>query len=611
LAKVNFLSNKEILQEIHKSKNSYCYYVDKNYGNYDIIVLDLSEMTQEVFKEIRSKRSLTLIQQERAELKSQKVKVLPPININPSSIPINSIIVRVVTDEHVPFLPDDDPSLPKQTKNPGPVKVKTNFIPFKHYIVEYSSDPYDEEVDLSKVSYKEVGRSHWKNGLSNGEFCLTHGNITNRLAQMYLKLVDKYGQKPNWRNYCVDDQTKALTKRGWLGIDEINESDMIASYSNGEIKWSTMNGIYRGNHDGNMFKLTQQSTDMLVTPGHKLMTSTGLTAIDDLKIKDRIILMGDAHQQYETNYTNDEVELFGWIVTDGNYDILKKSNTLKKIAIYQNKGPKADRIRNCLNRMGLKFYESCRNGKLISFCISRQDALKFQNKFPEKEISMDFINNISTSQRELLLETMILGDGWIRSHGNLSYYQKKYKHIEILQALCVLLGRRSMAHFIERDSFGNPTTGYVLNIFSKRRNQTIVENINFNGGKVSFRNAYGRTVQNIPTEPYTGRVWCPSTEFGCFIAKRNETIYLTGNSYLDEMKNQALLQLIQVGLKFDERRSQNPFAYYTTTMTNSFTGVFHREKRNQTIRDDILTMRGQMPSYTRMIEHEISEKGNK
>jgi hypothetical protein len=72
-----------------------------------------------------------------------------------------------------------------------------------------------------------------------------------------------------------------------------------------------------------------------------------------------------------------------------------------------------------------------------------------------------------------------------------------------------------------------------------------------------------------------------------------------GYTYNDEMRSQALLQLSQIGLQFDESKSQNPFAYYTAAITNSFTRVLNIEKRNQNLRDDILELNGFNPSYTR------------
>ena len=75
-----------------------------------------------------------------------------------------------------------------------------------------------------------------------------------------------------------------------------------------------------------------------------------------------------------------------------------------------------------------------------------------------------------------------------------------------------------------------------------------------------------------------------------------------GYTYVDDMRGQALLQLSQIGLQFDESKSQNPFAYYTAAITNSFTRILNVEKRNQHIRDDMLQQAGAMPSFTRQFK---------
>ena len=75
-------------------------------------------------------------------------------------------------------------------------------------------------------------------------------------------------------------------------------------------------------------------------------------------------------------------------------------------------------------------------------------------------------------------------------------------------------------------------------------------------------------------------------------------------TYLDEMKASALLQLSQVGLLFDEGRSQNPnpFAFYTTVVTNVFKRILNIEKKNRDIRDDLIEMAGHNPSHSRQSE---------
>jgi len=81
-----------------------------------------------------------------------------------------------------------------------------------------------------------------------------------------------------------------------------------------------------------------------------------------------------------------------------------------------------------------------------------------------------------------------------------------------------------------------------------------------------------------------------------------------GYTYIDEMRGQAILQLSQIGLQFDESKSENPFAYYTAAVTNSFTRVLNIEKKNQNIRDDMLQENGLMPSMTRQNQQEFAEE---
>lgn len=81
-----------------------------------------------------------------------------------------------------------------------------------------------------------------------------------------------------------------------------------------------------------------------------------------------------------------------------------------------------------------------------------------------------------------------------------------------------------------------------------------------------------------------------------------------GYTYIEEMKGQAILQLSQIGLQFDESKSENPFAYYTAAVTNSFTRILNIEKKNQNIRDDMLQEAGLTPSSTRQYQQDYAEE---
>ena len=114
------------------------------------------------------------------------------------------------------------------------------------------------------------------------------------------------------------------------------------------------------------------------------------------------------------------------------------------------------------------------------------------------------------------------------------------------------------------------------------------------GGK--FSKDHGRITENL------GRMFIKLSER---YAQRSNW---RGYTYNDEMKGQAVLQLSQVGLQFDESKSENPFAYYTAAVTNSFTRILNIEKKSQNIRDDLLEEAGLTPSLTRQNSQEYAEE---
>jgi len=600
--KINYLNNKDMLKQIHLSKTSFSEYIDDKYTDYDVIIESVAEIfdvdVQEKGKIAKAARiaargyehamanTVMLTKADKPKLSEFKIK--------PDTLSVDDLVFRVLTFDHIPLAPG-------RKKNPKSVAdshIKLNFHPFKHYII----------VDNEAV---EVGKSHTK----NGKFSLEHGSITKTLAKMFILMVNKYAQRGNWRGYCVDAETEALTKRGWLGIDDIDENDIILSYNGNNLAWSSVKSLYRGDYSGKMHKLTQQGMDSLITPYHKIVTENGLVPVELLKRSDKILMLADAVNDKLEIYNDDIVELMAWVITEGCYQF-DKEGKLRSIGIYQNEGLGADRIRNCIISLNYKYSEKIHKGNNIVFNISRTNSKELFAIIPNKNEFTDVIMNLSERQRHIFLNTLIDGDGW-RTGDNkqhLRYTQKNKTHIDNVQALCAMLGLRSHSHFIDNKlSFGKLTNYYTLNIFSKKKNKTNASCINFNGGFNNGRDGLTQlgngklSHQNIPTEDYNGRVWCPETEYGCFVARRNDTVYLTGNTYLDEMKGQALLQLAQMGLQFDEYKSDNPFSYYTQSLQNSFTRVLNLEKKNQDLRDDLLIDSGASPSFSRQlaIEGEI------
>lgn len=219
MTKQKYLNNRELLKEIHKSKISYCEFVDPKYNNFDIIVEDLSDILKdETQEEARKNRAARLSTENYKEaLDSYKGPAnnkpkLAEFRIDPDDIDAEDVVYRVMTYEHIPPEPDRK----KTPKRESDEYTRLNFVPFKHYIIK-------------KGKPVEVGRSHSK----DGEFCQTHGNITDRLAHMFILLVNKYSHRANWRGYTYLDEMKgqSLLQLSQMGL-QFNEakSDNPFSY---------------------------------------------------------------------------------------------------------------------------------------------------------------------------------------------------------------------------------------------------------------------------------------------------------------------------------------------------------------------------------------------
>ena len=60
IPKVKYLTNKDLLKEIHLSKNTYCSYVDPSYGDYDIILPSLEKINIRTVAEAKRNKAIKM-----------------------------------------------------------------------------------------------------------------------------------------------------------------------------------------------------------------------------------------------------------------------------------------------------------------------------------------------------------------------------------------------------------------------------------------------------------------------------------------------------------------------------------------------------------------------
>lgn len=221
LRKANYLNNRDLLAEIHRSKCSFSSFTKPEYHQHDIIVSKLSDITTEILetaKQNRAKRKgiEAFILARTNGNKTVKLSELTPPT---SSIPDQDLIIRVMTFEHIPLAPGRK----KTTKTAADRHDKVNFPPFQHW-------KYDELDQLICV-----GKSHWQGSVDSGTFSKDHGRISENLGMMFLKLADRYAQRSNWRGYTYVSEMKGqailqLTQIG-LQFDESKSENPFSYYT--------------------------------------------------------------------------------------------------------------------------------------------------------------------------------------------------------------------------------------------------------------------------------------------------------------------------------------------------------------------------------------------
>lgn len=234
--KTVYLKNKDILAEIHRSKMKFCWIKSPEYQQYDYIVADLKSFHNRKTKAC-PEGAINLAKEARAnrlsseahkaalavwEANGGKASTKPKADeseILAKKIPTADLVVRLMTFEHIPLAPGRK----NNPKSLADHRSKVNFPPFKHFVIDADGE------------WQEVLRSHWNGDLATGEFSVDHGQITNRLGAMFLKLCERYSLRSNWRGYSYVDEMRGqaliqLTQIA-LQFDEGKSQNPFAYYT--------------------------------------------------------------------------------------------------------------------------------------------------------------------------------------------------------------------------------------------------------------------------------------------------------------------------------------------------------------------------------------------
>lgn len=177
------VTKRELLEEIWKSKLSYCQVHEAEYINPSAIIDHTFD----------GKPRLTVL----------------PVFAKLDEIATPNVTVRHDTDKHIPL------SKSQGKGKHGHLEGQINFVPFILY--RSHLDP------KGKLAFREVARSHHRNGIFTPS--PPRSGITNKLAAMLMTMVEGYSRKGNWRGYSwIEDMGSEALVNLTMNVLKFDES---------------------------------------------------------------------------------------------------------------------------------------------------------------------------------------------------------------------------------------------------------------------------------------------------------------------------------------------------------------------------------------------------
>ena len=299
-----------------------------------------------------------------------------------------------------------------------------------------------------------------------------------------------------WLYGCLSEDTEVLTKNGFKQFHKITSSDMIRVYDieNGIYKWEKPQrwNVYKTEQD-TCFRIKSDSTDQLVSRNHRCLIERDGKLVfeyaENLGKMERVPILS-----YDIPYVQE---------SDGNIlftDLLWQNEGLVKEIFSEWEGKeKPEEISLWGNKLIMERWCDLSQEKR-ELCLSKYKVCEVPERIyndGEKRWLCDGASSISGTGNS----TTFIKDG------SYSSYQSQCRGQQI--------GKSDV-------------------VCDKSRPQELRE-----------WKTYQTTLATVTKEEYSGIIYCPTVSTGCFVARRNGKVFITGNSGFPKSLN--------IGLAIDKK----------------------------------------------------------
>ena len=339
--------------------------------------------------------------------------------------------------------------------------------------------------------------------------------------------------------HCFSEDTEILTQRGWLGIDEIdlNDNCLSVKVNTNKAEWKPIKNIHKFPFEGYLNCYKDRVLNFAVTDEHRFPTKYDssskkweLKKFCDLKkkfvIQRKLSWQGNnikVPKEFGNMTSSEFAEFIGFWTGDGGVRQHYKTKRFYEILFYQKKKSGCEYLENHLLKK-IKYskkqdYYSISNIKICQWLINNIGRYGIDRQIPP------LILNTTSEIIMAYLTGLWKAEGSLRENGQWGQlYNTSKKLMDGVQELLLKLGKPTTLgiNCLKGSTPLAKNTCYVLSFTTSSADSVILKN-------------------KVKREYYQGRVWCISTEYETFVARRNGQMFVSGNSpYLLIILDEAL-----------------------------------------------------------------------
>lgn len=320
----------------------------------------------------------------------------------------------------------------------------------------------------------------------------------------------------NWEfrgNQCVTEDTEVLTPSGFKNYYNLQVGDDIYTWKKGVLNVNKVEMVNVYDYVGEMHQYKGRDLSQVVTPNHRVLYCTGsnlITIAESHQIIDSLspIYMPIALKNKNEDFpiSDDNLAICVLILTDGHIDhqegkaprvVWAKSDTRYGI----------DRFNELMDRASIvpnhREQKSEFNSIVHVYQLSVDDSKKYVELLDgTKKKLPDWMFKLSARQAKLVI------DLWSKTDGYAERLQLQADTVDVadgLQHVAMLAEYGSRQH--TRLIGTNKTPTRYVKVFKRAKKATRPSKIQ-----------------------YKGKVWCPTTEDGVVIFRKNGVTFISGNS---------------------------------------------------------------------------------